>query len=138
MSQLLNENDITLHLLTNGFFEKNKRAIGVDNKKAFTKTDRDKLVGDEMLRGKVGFGKSYESCASLALETEGSIFVGGNKTNENELKTIATVFAKRVSIVQPKPCHVCECEGHNSGTAYFTCYNCDDYPRGGNDEVSWV
>lgn len=126
MSQLLNENDITLHFLTNDPFN-TKRAIGVDNKKVFLKSDNTKLVGNEGLRGKIKFEKRLDLCASLALETEGSIFSSANKTVESELKTIANVFAKRVAVVHPKPCHICECEGHNSGTAYFTCFSCEVY-----------
>lgn len=126
VSQLLNENDITLHLLTNDQFNI-KRAVGVDNKKAFVKADNTKLVGNEGLRGKIKFEKRLDLCASLALETEGSIFSSVNKTAENELKIVANIFAKRVAIVHPKPCHICECEGHNSGTAYFTCFSCEVY-----------
>lgn len=126
MSQLLNENDITLHLLSNDQF-KFRRAIGVDSKKAYLRTDRTKLVGDETLRAKIEFDKKLDLCASLALGTDGSIFSGGNKTNENELKTIANVFAKRVAVVHPRSCQICECEGHNSGAAYFTCFSCDIY-----------
>lgn len=93
------------------------------------------MVGDEALKAKVNFGKKLELCTSLALETDGSIFSGGNKTNENELRTIANVFAKRVAVVHPQPCHHCECEGHNSGTAYFTCFSCEYMNRIKSDEV---
>lgn len=121
-------------MLTNDRFNI-RRVIGVDNKKAYLKTDQKSLTGDEALKAKINFDKKLELCTSLALETDGSIFVGGNTTNENELKTIANVFAKRVAKVQPQPCHHCECEGHNSGTAYFTCISCEYMNRINNDEV---
>ena len=134
MSQLLSENDITLHMLTSDYFNVRK-AIGVDNRRALLKNDRTKLVGDENLKAKVNFAKHLELCTSLALETDGSIFSGGNKANENELKVIGNVFAKRVAVVHPKSCHYCECEGHNSGRAYFTCFSCEVMNRIGDGKV---
>lgn len=86
----------------------------------------------------MNFGKNLQQCTSLALETDGSVFSGGNKTNENELRAIANVMAKRVAVVHPKPCHYCECEGHNSGTAYFTCFSCEAVNRIGEDEVKKI
>lgn len=45
-----------------------------------------------------------------------------NKKNESELKSFANMFAKRIAQNSgQKPCYTCECEGHNSGSAFFSC-----------------
>lgn len=105
-----------------------KKVIGVDSTKAFIKKDQSKLNGDEGLRKQVSLIRPLGQCGTLAFETEGSIFTSksGAKKNENDSKAISTVFAKRIAQnAKPKSCHFCECEGHNSGTAYMTCMSCE-------------
>lgn len=110
-----------------------KKVIGIDSSKAFIKKDQTKLAGDEVLRKTVAPIKTLGQCTSLAFGTEGSIFTTKsiNKKNENDFKAISNVFAKRIARdVKPKSCHLCECEGHNSGTAYMTCMSCDNQESG--------
>lgn len=99
--------------------------MGIDERKAFLKKDQTKLLGDEKTRTRVKNPKKLDECASLPFGANGSIFSTGNQNNSNELAIIAKVFAKRVANVRVEPCHVCECEGYNSGTAYLTCVTCD-------------
>lgn len=137
VSQLLRENDITLHIMSDNTFNV-KKVLGVDSSKAFIRKDQSKLIGDEGLRKQVTSIKSLGQCASLAMETSGSMFTtkGVNKKNENDYKTIASVFAKRIAqSARPKPCHFCECEGHNSGTAYMTCISCEHQESLGSEYV---
>lgn len=138
VSQLLRENDITLHILRDEVFSV-KKILGVDNVKAFTRKDQSKLSGDELLRRQVSSFKELGQCGTLAFDTEGSIFSanGFNKKNENDFKAIANVFAKRIAVnARPEPCHLCECEGHNSGTAYLTCMSCEQQGSLGSDYVT--
>lgn len=86
------------------------------------------MTGDEKLRKQVKIPKAITQCESLTFETEGSIFSTAGKSNQNDLKTLINVFAKRISNVHVKPCHICECEGHNSGTAYLSCVSCENLP----------
>lgn len=103
-----------------------KRVLGVDNNKAFIRKDQTKLLGDEALKSQVTPIKALGQCGPLALETDGSIFSSNPNKKNDEYKIIANVFAKRiVQTAKPKPCHFCECEGHNSGTAYMTCVSCE-------------
>lgn len=128
MSQLLRENDIALHIISDNTFNVNK-VLGVDATKAYLRKDQSKLVGDEATKRKVTPIRALGQCGNLALETEGSIFTSktNNKKNENEFKVIASVFAKRITQnAKPKTCHKCECEGHNTGTAFLTCISCDN------------
>jgi hypothetical protein len=105
-----------------------KKVIGIDSNKAFIRKDQTKLVGDEALRKQISTIKSLGQCSALAFDTEGSIFSTKsiNKNKENDFKTVVNVFAKRISSnARPKICHLCECEGHNTGTAYMTCMSCE-------------
>lgn len=122
----MRENDITLHIMSDNSFNI-KKVLGVDSNKAFVRKDQSKLIGDEALRKQVSPIKSLGQCGTLALESDGSIFSSKNfKKNENDVKGISNVFAKRIAWnARPKPCHFCECEGHNSGTAYMTCTSCE-------------
>jgi hypothetical protein len=102
--------------------------LGVDRTKAFIRKDQSKLIGDEALRKQVIAIKSLGQCGILALDTDGSIFSSkaSNKKNDNDIKVIANIFGKRVAQnARPKLCHLCECEGHDSGTAYMTCMSCE-------------
>lgn len=138
VSQLIRENDITLHILSDNTFSI-KKVIGVDSSKAFIKKDQSKLIGDEALKKQVSPTKSLGQCGTLAFETDGSIFTSksATKKNENDFKAISTVFAKRIAQnAKPKSCHFCECEGHNSGTAFMTCMSCEHQGQLGADYVS--
>jgi len=123
----LRENDIILHILSNESLT-SKKILGIDNTKAYLRKDQTKLTGNETLRKTVKIPKAIKECESLTYETEGSIFLTGGRPNVNELKILANVFAKRIANVHVKPCHICECEGHNSGTAYLTCVSCENLP----------
>lgn len=134
----MRENDITLHIISDNSFNI-KKVFGVDSRKAFVRKDQSKLIGDEALRKQVAPIKSLGQCATLALDSDGSIFSSRNvnKKNENDYKGIANVFAKRIAQnARPKPCHFCECEGHNSGTAYLTCVSCE-HQESGSDYVRY-
>lgn len=123
----MRENDITLHIISDNTFNV-KKVLGVDSNKAFLRKDQSKLIGDEVLRKQITPMKSLGQCGTLALDSDGSIFSSKNlnKKNENDFKGIANVFAKRIAFnARPQPCHFCECEGHNSGTAYMTCVSCE-------------
>lgn len=105
-----------------------KKVLGVDKTKAFVRKDHLKLTGDEILRKQVSPIKPLGHCATLAFDTDGSIFSSkaSRKKNENDFNAISSVFAKRiVKNVRTIPCHFCECEGHNSGTAFMTCMSCE-------------
>lgn len=105
-----------------------KKVLGIDNNKTYLRKDHTKLIGDEPLRKKVTPIKSLGQCGTLAFDSDGSIFSLKSfiKKNEGDIKVVANVFAKRIALnARPKPCHFCECEGHNSGTAYMTCVSCD-------------
>jgi hypothetical protein len=104
----------------------NNKVMGVDNTKAYSKKDQKKMIGDEKLRRQIKFPQPIEECASLALETDGSIFLSGNRTNVNDYRIVGNVFAKRVAAITLKQCHICECEGQNSGTAFLTCTSCEN------------
>lgn len=138
VSQLLRENDVILHVLSENAFSV-KKVIGVDSTKAFIRKDQIKLGGSEELRKQVTPIKSVGQCGSLALNTEGSVFstFNNNKKNQNDYKTVANVFAKRlVQHTKPKPCHICECEGNNSGAAFLTCTSCEH--QSNSDYVSFA
>lgn len=124
---MLRENDIILHILTTDAFNF-KKIYGIDHSKAYQKKDQTKFTGDEKFRKQVKAPKAVSECQSLTFETEGSIFSSNGKTASNELKALISVFSKRVASVKEKTCHVCECEGHNSGTAYLTCVSCENQP----------
>ena len=115
-----------------------KKVIGIDNMKAYVRKDQSKLNGDETLRKQVTSIKSLGQCATLAFDTNGSIFSskGLNKKNENDFKVVANVFAKRIAQhTKPKNCHFCECEGHNSGSAFMTCISCEHQGSFNSDYV---
>lgn len=115
-----------------------KKVLGVDNNKAFVKKDQTKLNGDEALKKQVKSIKSLGQCETLAFDTDGSIFssMSLNKKNENDFKAIGNVFAKRIAQnAKPKTCHFCECEGHNSGTAFMTCMSCENQGSLSSDYV---
>jgi hypothetical protein len=109
-----------------------KKVIGLDQNKAFTKKDQPKFVGDEELRKKITPNKALGQCGTLAFETDGSIFSAKsiNKRNSSETKIMTNMFAKRIVMSSKKrSCDkfLCECEGHNQGSAYLTCLNaCED------------
>lgn len=128
VSQLLRENDISLHILSEDDFNV-KKVLGVDRSKAYVRKDQTKFLGDEKLRKQVTSIKSLGQCATLAYDTDGSIFSSkiSNKKNDSEIKTSANVFAKRIAQnTKQKPCYMCECEGHNSGSAFFSCSSCEE------------
>lgn len=105
-----------------------RKVIGIDGTRAYVKKDQAKLNGDEALKRQVTPIRALGQCANLALETQGSIFTSKttNNKNNNEYKIIANIFAKKITQnAKPKTCHRCECEGHNSGTAYLTCMSCE-------------
>lgn len=128
MSQLLRENDISLHVLTDDSFNI-KKVFGYDRNKAFVRKDQAKLVGDEELKKEIVPTKTLGQCAILALDTDGSIFSSkvftSLKKNETDLRTIGNIFAKRIAQnSKQKPCYMCECEGLNSGSAFLSCNSC--------------
>lgn len=123
----MRENDITLHIMSDNTFNI-KKVLGIDSTKAYIRKDQTKLIGDETVRRQVTPIKSLGQCGTLAFDTDGSIFSSKSftKKNENDFKAIGNVFAKRIAQnARPKPCHFCECEGHNTGTAYMTCISCE-------------
>lgn len=126
VSQLLRENDITLHIISEYSFNE-KRVIGVDKTKAYIRTDQTKLIGNELLRNKVAISNELGQCGKLAFDVNGSIFTTNfNKKTASDLKVVTNIFGKRIANdLKTKPCHVCECEGHNSGTAFLTCISCE-------------
>lgn len=126
VSQLLRENDITLHIISENSFN-NKRVIGIDKEKAYVRKDQTKFVGDELLRKQIAIANEIGQCGKLTLDVNGSIFTSNfNKRTDSDLKVVANIFGKRIaSEIKTKPCHVCECEGHNSGTAFLTCISCE-------------
>lgn len=130
MSQLLRENDISLHVLTDDSFNV-RRVFGYDRYKAFVRKDQGKLVGDENLKKEIVPTKSLGQCAILALDTDGSIFssklLTSVKKNENDLRIFGNIFAKRIAQnAKQKPCYMCECEGLNSGSAFLSCNSCKE------------
>lgn len=125
-------------MLTNNTFS-NRKVLGIDNTKAFIRKDLTKIVGDEALRKQITPIRALGQCLTLAFDTEGSVFSAKtvNKNPDGDTKAIAGVFAKRISLnAKPKPCHFCECEGHNSGTAYMTCMSCEHQGSLSADYVS--
>lgn len=138
VSQLLQENDIILHVLSENAFN-NKRVVGIDNQKAYVKKDQLKLLGDENLRQQITSFAELGQCAKLTLDVNGSIFTSNfNKKTESDYKTVANIFGKRIaSGIKIKSCHYCECEGLNSGTAYMTCISCEKQSAS-NDYVSFL
>lgn len=106
-----------------------KRVIGIDKTKAYVRKDQTKLSGDESLRKQVSLMRELGQCGKLALDVHGSIFTSNfNKRSDSDLKVVASIFGKRIAKeLKPKPCHVCECEGHNSGTAFLTCISCEKH-----------
>lgn len=135
----MRENDITLHIISDNAFNI-KKVLGIDRTKTFSRKDQTKLIGEDTLRKQVTLIKSLGQCGTLAFDTDGSIFSSKsftNKKNENDFKAIGNVFAKRIAHnARPKPCHFCECEGHNSGTAYMTCISCEHQGSLSTDYVS--
>lgn len=100
-----------------------------------------KLVGDEALRKQTSPIRSLGQCVTLAFDNDGSVFSAKsmNKKPDSDYKAIASVFAKRIALnSKPKPCHFCECEGHNSGTAYMTCMSCEHQGSLSSDYVSFL
>jgi hypothetical protein len=129
----LRESEISLHILSEDGFNI-KKVLGVDRIKAYARKDQTKLSGDEKLRKQVTSIRNLGQCASLAYDTDGSIFSSKiqNKKNDSDMKIIGNIFAKRIAqSSKQKPCYLCECEGHNSGSAYLSCSSCDD---GSNSE----
>lgn len=101
------------------------------------------MVGDEALRKQVNPIRALGQCSALVFDTDGSIFSAKmlkviGKKPESDYKAIANIFAKRIALnAKPKPCHFCECEGHNSGTAYMTCMSCEHQGSLSDDYVSF-
>lgn len=127
------EEGINLHILMDRDFSVDKKRIerklfGIDRDYAYTKEYLQNLHGDDELRRLVRVPKSVLGvCVPLALESNGTIFLA-NKLRpggRHPIKKVATVFAKRVAATaQPSRCQLCECSGHNSGTAYMACTHC--------------
>lgn len=138
ISQLLHENDILLHVITDNVITP-KKVLGFDGTKAFVRKDQTKFNGDAALKALVTPVNGLGQCSALAIDTNGSVFTSktpSSKKSETDFKVIPTVFAKRiVQTVRPKPCHMCECEGHNSGTAFMTCMSCEHQSSFGSEYV---
>lgn len=133
--QLLTENVVNLHILSDHSFTINKKdkvkILGFDRMKAYTKKDQKVLNGDVEKRQQIRVPKSSMGmCIRLALETDGSMFSSkglAERKNDNEMKILSNVFSKRIAqTARPSTCQVCECQGHNSGQSYMTCLNCHD------------
>lgn len=100
-----------------------KGVIGIDKSKVFTRT---KIESNEK-RPEVSLSRELGQCGKLTLDVDGSIFTSNfNKKSESDYKALANIFGKRITNdLKIKNCHFCECEGHNSGTAFMTCISCD-------------
>lgn len=128
--QILQEGDITLHMLMDQDFDLEKKRIergffGFDRDYVFTKKHVD---GDKELRRHLHLPKNtLGMCTALAIETRGSVF-SANKLKpgqKNPTKKIAGAIAARVAkTAAPRACQTCECSGHNTGIAYMTCGRC--------------
>lgn len=135
--QVMLEENIALHILMHQDFVLDKKRferilLGFDHSSAYTKKYLKDAEGDKELRRKLTLPKSeLGDCVGLATETHGSIFSVKKLTAgaQNPVKKFTSVFAKRVAkTARPSDCQLCECSGHNTGTAFMTCTHCG-YPN---------
>ena len=129
------EESFQLHILMDQEFRLDKKRMervffGFDKHFAFTKKYLTDSQGDKNLRSQVRSPKDELGvCVALAGETNGSIFSAKKLKpgSRNPIKKIVSAFAKRVaSTALPAVCNVCECNGHNWGTAFMTCTHCNN------------
>ncbi|CAB3385673.1 Hypothetical predicted protein [Cloeon dipterum] len=132
-SQMLAENDITLHMLIDQDISLNKSRVrnvlfGIDGKTAYTKKDVKELKGDTDLFRQLALPKdSLGLCLPLALESNGTVFTAKKIETEKQRgsKNFATVFSKRIAkTARPSPCLHCECLTDEYGASMVTCSPC--------------
>lgn len=127
------EENINLHILMHPEFDMDKKRMeriffGLDRHFAYTKKYPKDPQGDAELRRHVKLPKdALGICMPLAIETNGTIFTANKlMAGRPNTKKFCAVFAKRVALTAaPTTCQVCECTGHNTGTAYLTCTHCN-------------
>lgn len=143
--QVLLEENIQLHILMDQDFVVDKKRLkqvlfGVDKVHAFTKRFLKDPTADKQLRSNVPVPKAALGiCAPLAIESNGTIFTAAKMQQKayasangrpgaaiNQVRKFMTVFARRVAqSAVATDCQTCECSGHDTGTAYMTCSNCN-------------
>ncbi|KAG6464606.1 hypothetical protein O3G_MSEX014627 [Manduca sexta] len=112
----LMENSVTLHILMDDdFMLSKKRAskylFGVDSALAYTNKDYERLVGDAGLRKQVKLPKDKLGlCASLALETNGTLLAGAKLQGDRPTaRRFSTVAGARAAL-SPARCAAARCE----------------------------
>lgn len=139
--QTLLESNINLHILLDGSIETKKprnehKLFGFDRDMAYTNKYLKDGQGEKDLRAEVQLPKQQlGTCLALAMISDGSVFTAnklkpGTKTS---VKKFTAVFAKRVvKTAVPSKCQTCECTGHNTGIAMFSCTKCE-FPISASD-----